>query len=508
MVAGDNSGFFDSQMYRKAMTDSGDLIAVMDERYAYLFVSKAFMHYLGLRKANIMGHAAPEILGEELFKKELKPYIDKSLLGRRTTFQMSLHTSRLDDRFFHLICYPVVEKGVRAVVVVARDITRLKRREQALQWYQQIFRIVLEKAADILLLMDPDGIITSCSRYVDRQTGLSSNSVIGQSVRRLFSPESYEKVVGHLEDWKRHYARYQSWEAEVIGRSGEKVPFEVHSTPVYEQGKLKWVVVIARNILKRKTLEEELKKRRGEFELQLEEITRQSKESLQKMQEEFRNLSSKILEDQERERNAIGRELHDELGGYLTILGIYLGKLSKEPDKSKWLEQFTQTMDEMVQYVRSLSHALYPAMLERGDLQAALENYFGSYQRRTGIKVHFTHKGLPERLPLHIEVAAYRIIQEALTNVAKHAGAEDVKVAVMRLKNVIKLSIEDKGRGFDVTKVSTKEAYGISGMKNRALFVGGNLLVTSAPGQGTVIACTLPIVGIQELRPSSLPLKE
>lgn len=226
--------------------------------------------------------------------------------------------------------------------------------------------------------------------------------------------------------------------------------------------------------------------------------TKKSRRELEKeikvLKERFQQLAKRLLEDQERERNAIGRELHDEVGGYLTILGIYLNKIAKEPENKAWLQQFTQALEEMVQYVRSLSHSLYPVMLERGDLTAALTAYFDSYQKKTGIHTLFTCKGLENRLPSHLEAVVYRIIQEALTNVAKHAAAQQVKVEIIRTKNSVRFNVEDNGRGFDANKVLPKDAYGISGMKNRALFAGGTLEIKSTPGQGTSVNCVIPIV--------------
>jgi len=508
MGAGADLELFESKKYRKVIIDSGDMIAIVDERYNYLFASKMFMRYIGMKKADITGHTVPEVMGEDLFRNEIKPNIDKSLQGKRTAFEISLPVSKLGDRFFHLKCYPVMEKGVRTVIVLAMDITKLKQRERSLLRDHQIYRTVLEKATDILLLMDPDGIIISCNRYIDRQTGLSSKNVVGRSVKCILTPRSYSVVVKHLDDWKNRRARSQTWEVEVVGQGGKPVPFEVHSTPVYERGKLKWVVVIARNISERKYVEEKLKRSYRDLEERLDTLTRDSQGMLQRAKEEFNRLSSRILEDQERERHAIGRELHDEMGGYLTILGIYLGKMAKDPENTAWREQFTQAFDEMVQYVRSLSHSLYPVMLEKGDLLSALKSYFENYKKRTGIDVVFRYKELPRRLPLYIETVIYRIIQEALTNVAKHAAAERVNIIIMQFRNTMKIIIEDNGRGFDVSKAGTTDAYGISGMKNRALFAGGNLVVNSSPGQGTSIICTLQISGVNESWPPSLPLRE
>jgi len=240
-------------------------------------------------------------------------------------------------------------------------------------------------------------------------------------------------------------------------------------------------------------MNEEVKNRNKKPKEKLKVIVRESEHKIKRMKEEFQQLSRRLLEDQERERNAIGRELHDEVGGYLTILGIYLSKMNKEPENKAWLQQFTQALEDMVQYVRSLSHSLYPVMLEKGDLLAALTSYIESYKRRTGIRVAFKHKGIEERLPQHLEAVVYRIIQEALTNVAKHSTAESVRVTVTRLKNEIKLLVDDDGRGFDVSKAMQAGGYGISSMKNRALFAGGRLDVESIPGRGTCVTSWLPI---------------
>lgn len=477
------------QLYQKVITDSGDVIAGMDERYAYLFASKAFLQYVGLSKADIMGRTAVQMLGEH---KELKTHIDKSLRGKRTTFEMPFTHSRLGNRFLHLKCYPIKENGIRAVVMVARDITGLKRREQALRSYQQMYRTFMDHATDILLLMDPDGIIISCSKFLDKQAGLSTKDVIGRSVQTLLSPASYEVAVMHIKDWKDHHARSQSWEAEVMGADGGVVLFDIHSTPVYKEGSLKQVVIVARNITEHKRIEEELKHSCSDLEARLEMLTRQSQERLRQMEEEFQQFSLRQLEAREREHNAIGHELHDEVGGYLTMLGLLLSKMAKESGGKVWMEQIMQIFDEMTEYIRSLTHTLYPVVLQRDGLLAALVEYFKSYQRRTSIKVNFKHRGIQRRLYPDIGTSVYRIVQEALTNVAKHAEVATVKVTLYQQKNIIRTSVQDNGKGFDISKIKSTTA-GISGMEDRALIAGGKLVVDSSPGQGTRVTYTLPI---------------
>jgi signal transduction histidine kinase len=234
-----------------------------------------------------------------------------------------------------------------------------------------------------------------------------------------------------------------------------------------------------------------------EQEVRIKILTWQSRKKLRQIEKRMHRLTQRMLEAQERERNAIGRELHDELGGYLAVLGLSLSQMAKEPEKNVWLEQIRQTVDEMTEHVRDLLHKLYPSVLERDGLLVALAAYIENYQRRTGIRVYFYQKWLEDRMPFQIEACAYRIIQEALTNVAKHAAVDSTKVTILRMEDIVKIIVQDKGCGFDISQVKPT-AYGIAGMKDRALIAGGSLFVDSSPGRGTRVTCTLPIPDMRQ----------
>lgn len=480
----------ESLLYRRAIIDSPEILVGMDNSYSYIFASKAFLRYMGFSKASIIGRSMPEVLGYDLFERELRPHIDRGLNGKTVTFEIPFSHSRLGDRVLRLKCYPI--RGVNAIVVKARDITASKRRERILLDSQRLYRLIMEKSKDILLIMNPDYIIVSCSRHSDGIIGLSSEMVVGHSVQSLLTPESFGAVIKHVTEWKRHRGRSMKWEVGVVGRGGLVVPFEINSSPVYEKGELKLIVIIARNISGWKNMERALKNKQNDIQKKLDIVARKAEESLREAEERLQRFSQKMLKAQEKERNAIGRELHDELGGYLSLLRLTLSKMANQPDRNVWLEEINKATDEMIERVRTLSHQLYPVVLEYTDLPGALATYLANYRQHTGIDVEYQHKGIDERLPLYVEATIYRIVQEALTNVAKHAQARNVSVSLNRVNDVIVVHIKDDGKGFDVSKTALT-GFGITGMKDRAFMAGGSLLVDSSPGKGTMITCELPI---------------
>jgi signal transduction histidine kinase len=157
------------------------------------------------------------------------------------------------------------------------------------------------------------------------------------------------------------------------------------------------------------------------------------------------------------------------------------------------LNEAGELVDELVWRVRGLSLDLRPTVLDDLGLRAALEAYFERYTARTNIGVRFEHGGLEARLPHRVETAAYRIVQEALTNVTRHSRGRHVSVRVVKGGTMLVVQIEDQGAGFDVETVASGASSGLSGMRERADLLGGHLTIESQPGQGTVVTGWLPV---------------
>lgn len=213
-----------------------------------------------------------------------------------------------------------------------------------------------------------------------------------------------------------------------------------------------------------------------------------------KTEDKVRALSYRLIRAQEEERRRIGQEMHDTMGGAITLLKLTLYKMQtavNEPARPM-LEEINEIVDELADEVTTLSCTLRPGILAEAGLAAALESYFELYTRRANIRVNFGLDGANGRFPEPVETTAYRIVQEALTNVARHAGVNEVKVTMEADHDVLRLRIEDHGGGFDPGKLA-RESSGILGMHDRAFLAGGTLTIDSSPGKGTLVTCDLPL---------------
>jgi PAS domain S-box-containing protein len=224
---------------------------------------------------------------------------------------------------------------------------------------------------------------------------------------------------------------------------------------------------------------------------------RQAEQALQEYTARLQALSRRLLEVQEAERRHLARELHDEVGQTLTALRLLLTPGGDLPDATKSrLEQAQQLVDELFERVRALSFDLRPAALEHLGLVSALLTFFERYSEQTGILVDFKHQGVAGRLPPEVETTAYRIVQEALTNVARHAGVAGASVRVWAGVDTLGVQIEDSGRGFDPEAArATPRSSGLAGMQERVSLLNGHLTIESRPGAGTQITAELPIGG-------------
>jgi PAS domain S-box-containing protein len=207
-------------------------------------------------------------------------------------------------------------------------------------------------------------------------------------------------------------------------------------------------------------------------------------------------VSSRLLEVQETERRHLASELHDEIGQLLTGLRLLLksnGDASADAIKSRF-EQARNIVDDLLATVRRLSFDLRPADLDQFGLLPALLGLFERYTAQTGILVDFKHRDVDRRFQSTVETATYRVLQEALTNTARHAGVAGVTVRLWTEANKLHLQVEDRGRGFDpdiVMKVA--KSSGLLGMSERIKLVGGRMTIDSTPGLGTTITVQLPI---------------
>lgn len=204
-----------------------------------------------------------------------------------------------------------------------------------------------------------------------------------------------------------------------------------------------------------------------------------------------------VIQAQEEERKRIARELHDSTSQSLTSLLVGLTALENAPDpaaQSTQIKDIRQVVSSTLEEVHSLAWQLRPSVLDDHGLLDALQRYIGDYQRRYNITVDFAVHGLEERLPLALETGVYRMVQEGLTNVARHARARNASVLIDRRKGGLRVIIEDDGVGFDPSIAQRGElSFGLQGIHERAQLFGGKLTIESGPGQGASLFIEIPL---------------
>ena len=234
------------------------------------------------------------------------------------------------------------------------------------------------------------------------------------------------------------------------------------------------------------------------YSVRLEGRLRAQMERGVRISKELHDATIALMGAQEEERRMIARELHDEVGQVLTAIKVELSLAQRNLEQRglslQPIAEAQTIADDALKTVRDLTQLLHPAALDDLGLAAAIDVSLRGLARRHDINVDLSQNGLTSRLPRETEIAAYRIVQEALTNVARHSRAAHCHVRLLRLPTALQVEVEDDGRGFDIEAAlgEHRRGLGLIGIRERTTHVGGTLSVRSTPGRGTRLTVELP----------------
>ena len=337
------------------------------------------------------------------------------------------------------------------------------------------YRELFENARDAIYVQDLSGVFTSVNRAAEQLWGYKRNEIIGRHFSNFIAPEYLDSVCANISK-KLTDQGETVCEIEVLSKDRGRVPVELSNALIHDHGVAVGIQGIARDLTERKRTEQAL-----------------------------RSYARRLIEAQEAERQHIARELHDQIGQVLTAIRINLhtvGNSCESEESISLVDQGVGLVDRAIDQVRNLSFELRPSLLDNFGLAAALRWYSDQFTQRTGIRTK-SASNLPEgqiRLRKDLETACFRIVQEALTNVVRHANAKNVLIHLKLVDHKIVLSIKDDGIGFKEPANGDGSAtlLGLRGMKERALAIGGALEINSGSTQGTEIRATLPMVSKED----------
>ncbi|HEX4876629.1 MAG TPA: PAS domain S-box protein [Chitinophagaceae bacterium] len=369
-------------------------------------------------------------------------------------------------------------KPVRMVGSIS-DISMRKKAEDDLRKSEKKFRDLLESTPEAMVISDEKGIIVMTNFRITATLGYSREELVGKPVEILIPDLVKQKHVS----FRNGYVTKQSVRDNYRGtgltakkKDGSIIPVEISLSPLNTaEGVL--ISAAIRDITERKLAEQKI----------------------MQTSEELRQLSAHLQNIREQERIAIAREIHDELGQQLTVMKMDVSWLNKKLEFqedhpiSKRLKELLSMIDGTVKTVRRISSELRPSLLDDMGLSAAMEWYLDEFSKRVGIATSFKCTDDPLNLPDKIKTGLYRIFQESLTNVARHAEATEVTVQTQLKDGNFIMSIRDNGKGFDRNTIKAKRTLGILGMEERSAMIGGSYRIDSEQGKGTTILISVPI---------------
>jgi two-component system sensor histidine kinase UhpB len=465
----------------------GDGVAVTDSSGEFIIFNPAARRITGLGP---MGRTPQEWSaaygvftadGATLFPPQDLP-LARAMQGEATDgIELFLRNPRTPDGVWVRVTgRPLVDEdgAMHGGVVVFHDTTDRRRMFEQLQRAEARYRALVEHLPVVAYTAQPDGRVFYVSPQVEPVLGFTPADWVAD-------PELWARQL-HADDRDRVIA-----EARRCRQTGDKLvcEYRIHA----RDGRVVWLhdeAVVLRDEHGRPATVQGL----------LLDVTEREAERSVRLR--LLALSKDLVAVQESERRRIGLELHDDIGQVLTGLRLQLAALRRLPPRkvAGALADAEQLVDEATGRVRALSQSLRPAVLDDLGLLPALVSHVDRWSRQTGIRVDLEHRGIERRrFDPDAETAAYRIVQEALTNVARHAGVGTARVRATADDGALYVEIEDPGVGFDVSSVSPNGAmHGLGGMRERMALLGGSLSVESLPGRGCRLTAEIPLRGATE----------
>ena len=476
------------QRYRSLYHKTPAMLQTIDPSGRLVGVSDYWTAALGYRAPEVIGRRLSDFLTEESRRRAeetILPGFFQTGVCKDQMLQFRKKSGEVIDVLFSAVAEWDSQGRISRCLAVLVDITERKRTEEKLKrareklssYSKDLERQVRERTREItgflqytpavVYMKDPEGRYILVNSRHEELFGVKNADIKGKTVYDVFPKEIADQF--RRNDLKvLHEKRYRQTE-EIMPHGDQMHTYLAVRFPILDEN-------------------QQVSRLCG-ISIDITDI--------KKAQDQLRRLSGAIMASQEKERAAIARELHDELGQVLTALRMDAVWLKERLDRAdsqlaRRAATMVELIDSTISEVRGISTRLRPAVLDDLGLIDALEWQAGDFEKRTGISCVFTRHQVPE-VDEYLAIAVYRVAQEALTNVARHSGAGHVEMRLVAQGGILTLTVRDDGRGFDPQSLAEKDKIGLAGMQERAALAGGVLEIRSRPGQGTEVRLRLPL---------------
>ena len=461
---------------RQAVAASGEVIFTTDRDGVFTFVNPEFTRLYGFTEAEVLGRLTPRILKSGLQPPEKYASFWQGIEAKRIVRGQIVNRAK-DGRLLTIesSVNPILDESgeVTGYLAIQRDVTDRKRAADALRVSEERFRRLSEANIIGIMIADARKISSGNDQFL-KMIGYSREELQkgGIDWQRMTPPEFAE-----LDRRSLAQLRERGWcdpfEKEFVRKDGRRVPILMGASRL-DQYPPAWICFVV-DLTSPKRVE------------------RQLQHSLNQV----RALAARLQSVREEESKRLAREIHDQLGQALTALRMdVIALISEMPGApqtwSKRASSMLHLVDDTIQTVRQISSQLRPGMLDYLGLVATVEWAGEEFEHRTGTKCRLD---VPEKdiaIDSDRATAIYRILQEVLTNVTRHAAASEVAIQLAKQDEDVVLVVHDNGKGMPTDKFATRESLGILGMQERALAFGGEINITSAPGTGTTVTARIP----------------
>lgn len=446
---------------------------VQDGRFQ--FVNSHFRDYTGYTEEEMLNMNPASFILPEDRRKTVKNANMMLREQRFSPYEFRIITKDGRIKWIMETVMPITFNGRRAILGNSMDVTERKEASRRLEELEALESSILDAIPQAVLGLH-ERRINFANHAVKIIFGWHREELIGKSIRIIYRNEEEADNIGDIFYSSLENQRTYETEYPCMCKDGREIICRMKASRIGEKLREKRIVVTFEDITEQRKAQEELERSR----------------------QELRNLSVHLQSVREEESARLARKIHDELGQSLTALQMDLSWLENRlPPNNKDIREKTRSMsglvDETIDSVHKLTMELRPSMLDDLGLPAAIEWQAGDFQKRSGIRCQTTIRCINDVIDKNLATAVFRVFQETITNIARHAKATICRVSLTRNERELRLEVTDNGIGVTQWQVDDPRSFGMIGMRERAHLWGGTLYVRKARPTGTTVKVVIPL---------------